>query len=40
LVEGSGSYLAIWKKQKDSKWTVAVEIDFPGQEVYQIAEQP
>lgn len=34
LVENSGSYLAIWKKQDDGKWKVAVEIDLPGQEMF------
>ena len=40
LVENSGSYLAIWKKQKDGKWKVAVEIDFLGQELFQSDESP
>ncbi len=38
LAENIGSYLAIWKKQEDGKWKVAVEIDFPSQELFHIAE--
>jgi uncharacterized protein (TIGR02246 family) len=40
LVERLGSYLAIWKKQDDGKWKVAVEIDFPDQELFETVDPP
>jgi ketosteroid isomerase-like protein len=35
VVERVGSYMAIWKKGEGGKWTVAIEIEFPGQEIFR-----